>query len=165
MANTAASSGSVPCPLVLALHSFAAQRTNCSTAAYMNEITPHTSPPASTGLKAHWMLAIAMLIVVFGSSGPLYFISDLRSVPNGTGIRPMGWPVLILFYGLGTPLLTAIVLRAAIKKDRLSKTSTLYKSVIKVTAFAIGIAAFAPLVLSTVVAHNIVKSQELWLKP
>ena len=127
----------------------------------MNEI----SPPASTGHKAHWLLAIAMLIVVAGSSAPLFFISDLRSIPNGTGIRPMGLPILILVFGLGTPLLTALVLRAAINKDHFSNASTLYKSVIMVTAFAIIIAAFVPLVLSTVVAHRIIESKELWLEP
>lgn len=131
----------------------------------MNKIAPPTLSPASTGLKAHRLLAIAILIVAFGSSEPLIFISDLRSVPSGTGIRPMGWPLLILFCGLGTPLLTAAVLRATVSKLRLSSASTLYKSVIKVTAFVIGIAAFVPLVLSTVVPHSIIKSQGLWLKP
>ena len=131
----------------------------------MNEIAPRTTPPASTGLKAHWLLAIAVLIVVAGSYVPLDFVSYLRSVPNGTGIRPMTWPQLIVFYGLGTPLMTALVLRAAVNRDRLSNTSTLYKSVIMVTAFAIIIAAFVPLVLSTVVAHRTIESKELWLKP
>ncbi len=77
----------------------------------------------------------------------------------------MGLPLMILFCGLGTPLLTAAVLRAAINKLRLSNAGTLYKSVIKVTAFVIGIAAFVPLALSTVVPHSIIKSQGLWLKP
>lgn len=131
----------------------------------MNEIAPPTLPLASTGLKAHWLLAIAVLIVALGSYVPLDFVSYLRSVPNGTGIRPMTWPQLIVVYGLGTPLLTALVLRATINRDRLSNTSTLYKSLITVTAVAIIIAAFVPLVLSTVVAHRIIESRELWLEP
>lgn len=88
------------------------------------------------------------------------FMPRLRSPVGGS--RPK-WEIPV--YGLGTPLLTALVLRATINKYRLSNASTLYKIVIKVAAFVISIAAFVPLVLSTVVAHSIIKSQDLWLKP
>ena len=122
----------------------------------------HTSQPRPA---PHRLLIVALLILGFGVSGPLNFVMYLQGLPKGTGIRPMGWPIMILFYGLGTPAVILPILWNAISRHRLVACSTLYKRLTKSVALLISIGAFLPLVLSTFIAHSLVKSQELWLKP
>jgi hypothetical protein len=118
-----------------------------------------------SGTKPHWLLIIALVVVILGMLSPVNFVMDLQSFPKGTGIRPMGWPMIILLFGIGTPVVTIPIVCAAISMHRIGDASLQYKVFMRVAGLVVGLTTLLPLLVSTVVAHAVVMSQQLWLKP
>ena len=114
----------------------------------------------------NWLPFAVLFAAILGSIVPLLNVLELWNLPNGSGIRPMGLPMQIIVYGLGTP--AVVITLTILTFNRLASDPNgnwsgrlLYGGLALLSCSL----ALLPLLLSTVVTFWIIRTHNLWLKP
>ena len=129
------------------------------------EVTSDETIPRTGGPVKYGFAAGALLVAMLGSIVPLGAIIDLWQVPVGSGVRPMGLPIIMLWNGLGTPIVAITFVVLAFKSTKDTSEPAWKRAMVRSLAILAAVAAFAPLFITILGARWVIDTHSLWVKP
>jgi hypothetical protein len=117
----------------------------------------------SSWWSVHGVPTVALGYSTFAAIAELLSFLTLYYLPPGTGIRPMGWPVEFLFFGL-LPLVFSFATSFVTFKVHQSRQGSdcIVPRIVMTIACLISI---VPFLLTTVGMYWVIHEHKLWIKP